>query len=165
MKDYNNQSSRLTGKYIDAFLDHSPLTLHIFRVLMMRWESKQEHAPGTVLDCSCAILVRTIQWKRGFSWLRHVEDSLPCALSSTTLGVAVAMQVTSTGPQTIQVAQGEKATLECMYTPGPGDIGELDIEWSLVSPDMTQKDNLVSAWLEEALPFHAWGVQALHQPD
>ncbi|KAG5835188.1 hypothetical protein ANANG_G00269480 [Anguilla anguilla] len=58
-------------------------------------------------------------------------------------GVAVAMQVTSTGPQTIQKAQGEKVTLECLYSRGPTDIGELDIEWSLISPDMTQKDTLI----------------------
>lgn len=58
-------------------------------------------------------------------------------------GVVEAMQVTSTGPQTIQKAQGETVTLGCTYTPAPSDIGELDIEWSNVSPDMTQKDTLV----------------------
>lgn len=63
-------------------------------------------------------------------------------------GVAVAMQVTSTGPQTIQKAVGEKVTLECMYTSGPNDLGELDIEWSLVSPDMTQKDTLILSYAE-----------------
>ncbi|XP_036385377.1 coxsackievirus and adenovirus receptor homolog [Megalops cyprinoides] len=61
-------------------------------------------------------------------------------------GVTVAMQVTSAGPQTIQKAQGEKVTLECMYTPAPSDVGELDIEWSVVSPDMTQKDNLIMSY-------------------
>lgn len=54
-----------------------------------------------------------------------------------------AMQVTSSGPQTIQKAQGETVNLGCTYTPGPQDIGELDIEWSNVSPDMTQKDKLL----------------------
>lgn len=54
------------------------------------------------------------------------------------------MQVTSSGPQTIQRARGEKVTIGCTYTPGPEDTGELDIEWSNVSPDMTQKDTLVS---------------------
>ncbi|XP_036381910.1 V-set and immunoglobulin domain-containing protein 8b [Megalops cyprinoides] len=58
-------------------------------------------------------------------------------------GVTVAMQVTSTGPQTIQKAQGEKVTIGCTYTPGSSDTGELDIEWSNVSPDMTQKDQLI----------------------
>ncbi|XP_034025717.1 V-set and immunoglobulin domain-containing protein 8b [Thalassophryne amazonica] len=53
-----------------------------------------------------------------------------------------AMEVTSSGPQTIQKAQGESVTLKCTYTPGSQDTGELDIEWSNVSPDMTQKDVL-----------------------
>lgn len=51
--------------------------------------------------------------------------------------------MTTTGPQTIQKAQGETVNLGCTYTPGPQDTGELDIEWSNVSPDMTQKDQLV----------------------
>uniref|UniRef100_A0A3P8SEZ1 V-set and immunoglobulin domain containing 8b n=1 Tax=Amphiprion percula TaxID=161767 RepID=A0A3P8SEZ1_AMPPE len=54
-----------------------------------------------------------------------------------------ALQVTSSGPQTIQMAQGVTVNLGCTYTPGPQDTGELDIEWSNVSPDMTQKDQLL----------------------
>ncbi|KAM9361110.1 V-set and immunoglobulin domain-containing protein 8b [Symphorus nematophorus] len=57
--------------------------------------------------------------------------------------VTEAMEVTSSGPQTIQKAQGETVKLGCTYTPGPEDTGELDIEWSNVSPDMTQKDKLI----------------------
>ncbi|XP_077572201.1 V-set and immunoglobulin domain-containing protein 8b [Stigmatopora nigra] len=59
-----------------------------------------------------------------------------------------AMQVTSSGPQTIQKAQGENVLLSCTYTPGPQDVGELDIEWSNLSPDMTQKDKLIMAFTE-----------------
>ncbi|XP_062307746.1 V-set and immunoglobulin domain-containing protein 8b [Osmerus eperlanus] len=61
-------------------------------------------------------------------------------------GVTEAMQVTSTGPQTIQKAKGESVTLGCTYTPGSSDTGELDIEWSNVSPDMTQKDTLILSY-------------------
>ncbi|XP_028271058.1 V-set and immunoglobulin domain-containing protein 8b isoform X2 [Parambassis ranga] len=57
-----------------------------------------------------------------------------------------AMQVTSTGPQTIPQSQGKTVTLGCTYTPGPQDTGELDIEWSNVSPDMTQKDTLILSY-------------------
>ncbi|XP_074526912.1 V-set and immunoglobulin domain-containing protein 8b [Halichoeres trimaculatus] len=57
--------------------------------------------------------------------------------------VSKAMQVTSSGPQTVQIALGETVNLGCTYTPGPEDNGELDIEWSNVSPDMTQKDQLI----------------------
>ncbi|KAK0138153.1 Coxsackievirus and adenovirus receptor [Merluccius polli] len=57
--------------------------------------------------------------------------------------VTEAMEVTSSGPQTIQRPQGTKVILRCTYTPGPSDLGELDIEWYSVSPDTTQKDKLI----------------------
>nr|XP_046242631.1 V-set and immunoglobulin domain-containing protein 8b [Scatophagus argus] len=57
-----------------------------------------------------------------------------------------AMKVTSTGPQTIQKALGETVNLGCTYTPDPQDTGELDIEWSEVSPDMTQNDQLILSY-------------------
>ncbi|XP_071783958.2 V-set and immunoglobulin domain-containing protein 8b isoform X1 [Centroberyx gerrardi] len=70
--------------------------------------------------------------------------------------ITEAMQVTSTGSQTIQRAQGEKVALGCTYTPGSSDTGELDIEWSNVSPDMTQKDKLILSYA---------GGQTLHYGD
>ncbi|TNN70696.1 Coxsackievirus and adenovirus receptor [Liparis tanakae] len=60
-----------------------------------------------------------------------------------TTDVTEAMEVTSTGPQTTKKAQGETVNLGCTYTPGSADTGELDIEWSNVSPDMTKKDTLI----------------------
>ncbi|XP_078106397.1 V-set and immunoglobulin domain-containing protein 8b isoform X1 [Sander vitreus] len=60
--------------------------------------------------------------------------------------VTEAMVVMSTGPQTIQKAQGETVELGCAYTPGPQDTGVLDIEWYNVSPDMTQKDKLILSY-------------------
>ncbi|XP_030272413.1 V-set and immunoglobulin domain-containing protein 8b [Sparus aurata] len=57
--------------------------------------------------------------------------------------VTEAMTVASSGPQTTQKARGETVNLACTYTPSPEDTGELDIEWSNVSPDMTQKDTLI----------------------
>ncbi|CAN9513507.1 unnamed protein product [Ophioblennius macclurei] len=54
-----------------------------------------------------------------------------------------AMQVTSSGPQTIQTAHGSSVLLGCTYTPDSVDTGELDIEWFNVMPDMTQKDRLL----------------------
>lgn len=62
------------------------------------------------------------------------------------------MQITSTGPQTIQQAQGSTVTLGCTYTPGSQDTGDLDIEWTALSPDMTQKDKLVGAQIAVAKP-------------
>ncbi|KAM9323027.1 V-set and immunoglobulin domain-containing protein 8a [Pholidichthys leucotaenia] len=56
------------------------------------------------------------------------------------------MQVMSFGPQTIRKAEGENVTLSCAYTPGPSDTGELDIEWSVISPDTTQKDQMIISY-------------------
>lgn len=56
---------------------------------------------------------------------------------------SVGVQVTSTGPQTIKKPQGADIILGCSYNESPSDTGQLDVEWSIVSPDMTQKDKLV----------------------
>ncbi|KAM4745088.1 V-set and immunoglobulin domain-containing protein 8b isoform 2-T2 [Anableps anableps] len=56
------------------------------------------------------------------------------------------MEITSSGSQTIQKAEGEMVKLGCTYTPAAEDKGELDIEWSNVSPDMTQKDKLILSY-------------------
>lgn len=75
-------------------------------------------------------------------------------------GVTEAMQVTSTGPQTIQKAMGETADMGCTYTPGPEDTGELDIEWSNVSPDMTQKDALMVSYTGGSTHYYGtWDVK------
>lgn len=49
----------------------------------------------------------------------------------------------STGPQTIQKAEGDSVTIGCIYTLSPMDTGDLDIEWSVLSPDTTKKDQMV----------------------
>ncbi|XP_026109459.1 coxsackievirus and adenovirus receptor homolog [Carassius auratus] len=59
---------------------------------------------------------------------------------------ALAVQVTSTGPQTVKKAQGESVTLGCTYSLDASDVGDLDIEWTLVSQDMTQKDELILSY-------------------
>lgn len=56
---------------------------------------------------------------------------------------AQGMQVMATGTQTVLRAEGESVTLGCRYTPSPLDAGELDIEWSVINPDTTQKDHMV----------------------
>ncbi|XP_061119550.1 V-set and immunoglobulin domain-containing protein 8a isoform X1 [Conger conger] len=96
---------------------------------------------GFVFGCSRFPAVRDVE--RRIMDPRNTAAVLCAVMLYLNAGVAVAMQVTSNGPQTIQKAQGEKAALECTYTPGSNDVGDLDIEWSLVSPDMTQKDTLI----------------------
>ncbi|XP_072289073.1 V-set and immunoglobulin domain-containing protein 8b [Eucyclogobius newberryi] len=75
-------------------------------------------------------------------------------------GVTNAMQVTSTGPQTIQKAQGETVTMGCTFSPGAQDTGELDIEWSNLSPDMTQKDSLILSYTGGSTHYYGtWGLK------
>lgn len=58
------------------------------------------------------------------------------------------MQVTSTGPLTTQRAEGDSVSLGCRYTTSPSDTGELDIEWSVINPDTTQKNLMVGIILD-----------------
>ncbi|XP_068614531.1 coxsackievirus and adenovirus receptor homolog [Brachionichthys hirsutus] len=65
------------------------------------------------------------------------------------------MQVTSNGPQTVRKAEGEGVTLGCKFTPSPLDTGMLDIEWSVVSPDTTQKDQMLMSYASGTKYIHA----------
>ncbi|XP_023249660.1 coxsackievirus and adenovirus receptor homolog [Seriola lalandi dorsalis] len=60
--------------------------------------------------------------------------------------VTEAMQITSSGPQTIRKPEWDTVQLGCTYTPGPRDTGDLDIEWYSLSPDMTQRDTLILSY-------------------
>ncbi|XP_035291666.1 V-set and immunoglobulin domain-containing protein 8b isoform X1 [Anguilla anguilla] len=69
-------------------------------------------------------------------------------------GITGAMQVTSSGPQTIQKALDEKVNLGCTFISGASDTGELDIEWTMVSPDMTQKDMPILSYTGQKKYLH-----------
>ncbi|XP_061589182.1 coxsackievirus and adenovirus receptor homolog [Cololabis saira] len=64
------------------------------------------------------------------------------------------MKVTSVGSQTVLKAMGESVTLGCSYTPEPFDAGELDIEWSVVSPDTTKKDQMIMSYTSGTRYYH-----------
>ncbi|KAK7896640.1 hypothetical protein WMY93_021965 [Mugilogobius chulae] len=57
-----------------------------------------------------------------------------------------AMELVDSGPQTLTKAQGESVVLGCRYKPSPADTGDLDIEWSVMSPDTTQKDQMLLSY-------------------
>ncbi|XP_041667164.1 coxsackievirus and adenovirus receptor homolog [Cheilinus undulatus] len=76
-------------------------------------------------------------------------------LLSTELKTTFGIQVTSTSPQIIQKAEGGSVTLGCIYTLSPSDIGELDIEWSVVSPDTTQKDLMLISYTSGTKYHHS----------
>uniref|UniRef100_A0A8C6UJW5 V-set and immunoglobulin domain containing 8a n=1 Tax=Neogobius melanostomus TaxID=47308 RepID=A0A8C6UJW5_9GOBI len=56
------------------------------------------------------------------------------------------MELLDSGPQTMMEAQGQRVALGCRYRPSPADTGDLDIEWSVVSPDTTQKDQMLVSY-------------------
>ncbi|KAM4532179.1 V-set and immunoglobulin domain-containing protein 8a [Fundulus diaphanus] len=56
------------------------------------------------------------------------------------------LKVTSTGLETIQRAEGDSVALGCSYTLSPLDRGEIDIEWSVLSPDTTKKDQMLLSY-------------------
>ncbi|XP_076875327.1 V-set and immunoglobulin domain-containing protein 8a isoform X2 [Brachyhypopomus gauderio] len=68
--------------------------------------------------------------------------------------MTLAMTVTSSGPQTLHVAQENPATLNCIYTPDVEDMGDLDIEWALISPDTTKKDQVILSYSGGRKYFH-----------
>lgn len=56
------------------------------------------------------------------------------------------VELVDSGPQTMMKAQGETVILGCRYRLSPDDTGDLDIEWSVVSPDTTQKDQMLVSY-------------------
>ncbi|XP_044000456.1 coxsackievirus and adenovirus receptor homolog [Gambusia affinis] len=64
------------------------------------------------------------------------------------------LKVTWTGPQTIQRAEGDTVTLACSYTPSLLDTGEIDIEWSVLSPDTTKKDQMLLSYTRGTKYYH-----------
>ncbi|XP_055369456.1 coxsackievirus and adenovirus receptor homolog isoform X2 [Betta splendens] len=73
---------------------------------------------------------------------------------------AQGLQVMSTGPQTVVEAEGDSVTVGCIYTLSPTDTGELDIEWSAVSPDTTKKDQMLLSFSGGTTYLHGDQAQA-----
>uniref|UniRef100_H3CFN9 CXADR Ig-like cell adhesion molecule n=1 Tax=Tetraodon nigroviridis TaxID=99883 RepID=H3CFN9_TETNG len=58
-------------------------------------------------------------------------------------GLAFGLDITTTGPSSIEKASGQSVKLECQFTLAPEDTGPLDIEWSLMASDNQQEDKVV----------------------
>uniref|UniRef100_UPI0037E8D659 coxsackievirus and adenovirus receptor homolog n=1 Tax=Semicossyphus pulcher TaxID=241346 RepID=UPI0037E8D659 len=101
-------------------------------------------------SCSCLRSVSFLSCPPWLSFYLFCTASLLITELKTTQG----MQVTFTNPQTIRKAEGESVTLGCSYTLSPFDTGELDIEWSEVSPDTTQKDQMLMSYTSGTLYVH-----------
>uniref|UniRef100_H3ALD4 Ig-like domain-containing protein n=1 Tax=Latimeria chalumnae TaxID=7897 RepID=H3ALD4_LATCH len=59
------------------------------------------------------------------------------------LGLSLAVKISSSSRSTIQIARGETIKLECKFSLASTDVGALDIEWVLMNPDMTANDDLI----------------------
>uniref|UniRef100_A0A7N6BKW0 Ig-like domain-containing protein n=1 Tax=Anabas testudineus TaxID=64144 RepID=A0A7N6BKW0_ANATE len=68
---------------------------------------------------------------------------LCCVLLSLFAGLASGLEITSTGPTSIETASGKSVKLDCQFTLAPEDSGPLDIEWSLLSSDNQNEDKVV----------------------
>ncbi|XP_034034905.1 coxsackievirus and adenovirus receptor homolog [Thalassophryne amazonica] len=56
------------------------------------------------------------------------------------LGCACGLEITTTGPASIEKASGQSVKLDCQFTLAPEDSGPLDIEWSLLASDNQKQD-------------------------
>ncbi|KAJ8280821.1 hypothetical protein GJAV_G00059440 [Gymnothorax javanicus] len=62
-------------------------------------------------------------------------------------GVVYGLEITSTGPRSIEKASGDSVMLDCDFTLAPEDSGHLDIEWSLMASDNQNLDKVVkTSW-------------------
>lgn len=68
-------------------------------------------------------------------------------------GLASGLEITTTGPSSIEKASGQSVKLECQFTLASEDTGPLDIEWSLMASDNQQEDKVVCVDLILHLSF------------
>lgn len=66
-----------------------------------------------------------------------------CALLSLFAGLTSGLDITSSGPTTIESASGQSVKLDCQFTLATEDSGPLDIEWSLLASDNQGDDQLI----------------------
>lgn len=57
--------------------------------------------------------------------------------------MASGLDITSSGPTSIEKASGQSVKLDCQFSLAPQDSGPLDIEWSLLASDNQKEDKVV----------------------
>ncbi|XP_067884414.1 coxsackievirus and adenovirus receptor homolog, partial [Heterodontus francisci] len=65
--------------------------------------------------------------------------------------VSNAVRITSTGAQTVQVAEHDDIQISCTYKLESSDSGSLDIEWSIMSPDTTKQDRIILTYVHDQM--------------
>ncbi|KAM4620926.1 coxsackievirus and adenovirus receptor homolog [Polymixia lowei] len=75
-----------------------------------------------------------------------MESAIPqlcCVLFGLLAGMSSGLEITSTGPTSIEMASGQSVKLDCQFALATEDSGPLDIEWSLLASDNQKDDNVV----------------------
>ncbi|XP_072423757.1 coxsackievirus and adenovirus receptor homolog, partial [Chiloscyllium punctatum] len=70
-------------------------------------------------------------------------------LGWTIAGVTNAVRITSAGPQTLHMAERGSINISCRFELDSNDLGSLDIEWTVMSPDTTKLDQVVLTYVHE----------------
>ncbi|XP_072349727.1 coxsackievirus and adenovirus receptor homolog [Scyliorhinus torazame] len=71
------------------------------------------------------------------------NSSSPPTCTLPPQAVSNALKITSTGSQTVYVAEHDDIQIGCTFQLEPADKGALDIEWSIMNPDTTQLDRVI----------------------
>ncbi|KAL4608757.1 coxsackievirus and adenovirus receptor [Arapaima gigas] len=58
-------------------------------------------------------------------------------------GATHGLEITSTGPTSIEKASGDTVKMDCQFQLGPEDSGPLDIEWNLLASDNQKEDQVI----------------------
>ncbi|TKS65995.1 Coxsackievirus and adenovirus receptor -like protein [Collichthys lucidus] len=66
-----------------------------------------------------------------------------CVLLSLFAGLASGLEITTTGPTSIEKACGQSVKLDCQFSLAPEDSGPLFIEWNLLASDRQKEDNVL----------------------
>lgn len=82
-----------------------------------------------------------------------LDDLKFCVCLCVFPGLASGLEITTTGPSSIEKASGQSVKLECQFTLASEDTGPLDIEWSLMASDNQQEDKVVCVDLILHLSF------------
>ncbi len=129
-------------KYVTKKFIHIMLNATLFYSNQKKFFFFLSHSKWMILICLAGWY---INWGHDCTALstENFADRCKLIFCHAFADVTAAMKVTSSGPQSIQMAQGNPVSIDCTYTSSQADIGELDIEWSVVSPDTTQKDQMV----------------------
>ncbi|CAM9182829.1 unnamed protein product [Lampetra planeri] len=88
------------------------------------------------------MLLKVNRWSKKLMIICGPANVCDLASRKVRRGSASGLEITSTGPTSIEKASGQSVKLDCQFILGPEDSGPLDIEWSLLSSDNQNEDKV-----------------------